>query len=153
MCQREVQPMLRPHTKPLPPRNPAWTALDMAERADYLNRLGDAIAARTQDLARLEAIDTGNTIGKMVADVEKAVERIRLGRRDWVMELKGETIPSTTAGLHFTLRTPYGVVGRIIPFNHPFGFAASPPGQRNHPRQHDHHQTLRNQPAVCLCAR
>lgn len=103
---------------------PAWTALDMAERADYLNRLGDAIAARTQDLARLEAIDTGNTIGKMVADVEKAVERIRLAA-GLGMELKGETIPSTTAGLHFTLRTPYGVVGRIIPFNHPFGFAAS----------------------------
>lgn len=103
---------------------PAWAALDMAERANYLNRLGDAIAARTEELARLEAIDTGNTIGKMVADVEKAVERIRLAA-GLGLELKGETIPSTSAGLHFTLRTPYGVVGRIIPFNHPFGFAAS----------------------------
>ncbi|MBT8458862.1 MAG: aldehyde dehydrogenase family protein, partial [Boseongicola sp.] len=26
---------------------------------------------------------------------------------------------------HYTMRTPYGVIGRIIPFNHPFGFAAS----------------------------
>ncbi|MGB3408790.1 MAG: aldehyde dehydrogenase family protein [Jannaschia sp.] len=103
---------------------PAWAALDMQVRADYLNRLADAIAARTDELARLEAMDTGNTIGKMVADVEKSVERIRLAA-GLGFELKGETIPSTAAGLHFTLRVPYGVVGRIIPFNHPFGFAAS----------------------------
>ena len=103
---------------------PGWAALDMQERADYLNKLGDAILARTDELARLEAIDTGNTIGKMVADVEKSVERIRLAA-GLGLELKGETIPSTSAGLHLTLRTPYGVIGRIIPFNHPFGFAAS----------------------------
>ncbi|NNF24865.1 MAG: aldehyde dehydrogenase family protein [Rhodobacteraceae bacterium] len=102
----------------------AWAALDMQVRADYLGKLGDAIAARTEELARLEAIDTGNTIGKMVADVEKAVERIRLAA-GLGLELKGETIPSTAKCLHFTLRTPYGIVGRIIPFNHPFGFAAS----------------------------
>lgn len=103
---------------------PGWAALDMQQRADYLNRLGDAIAARTDELARLEAIDTGNTLGKMKADVEKAVERIRLAA-GLGLEMKGETIPSTSAGLHFTLRVPYGIVGRIIPFNHPFGFAAS----------------------------
>ena len=39
-------------------------------------------------------------------------------------ELKGETIPATS-GMHITVREPYGVVGRIIPFNHPIGFAAS----------------------------
>jgi len=101
-----------------------WAALDMADRADLLNRLGDAIMERAGEIAELEAIDTGNTIGKMQADVEKSVERIRLAA-GLGLELKGETIPSTSSGLHFTLRTPYGIVGRIIPFNHPFGFAAS----------------------------
>ncbi len=103
---------------------PGWAALDVQERADYLNRLADAISLRAGELARLESLDTGNTIGKMQADVEKSVERIRLAA-GLGLELKGETIPSTSAGLHFTLRVPYGVVGRIIPFNHPFGFAAS----------------------------
>ena len=103
---------------------PAWAALDMAERAALLNRLADAIAERVDEIAELETRDTGNTIGKMRADVEKAVERIRLAA-GLGLELKGETIPSTAQGLHFTLRQPYGVVGRIIPFNHPFGFAAS----------------------------
>jgi acyl-CoA reductase-like NAD-dependent aldehyde dehydrogenase len=40
-------------------------------------------------------------------------------------EIKGETVPATPENIHFTLRVPYGVVGRIIPFNHPIGFAAS----------------------------
>lgn len=101
-----------------------WATLDMQVRADYLNSLGDAIMARKDEIARLETIDTGNTIGKMIADVEKSVERIRLAA-GLGFELKGETIPSTATGLHFTLRQPYGVVARIIPFNHPFGFAAS----------------------------
>ena len=101
-----------------------WAALDMQVRADYLNKLGDAILARADELAELEALDTGNTVGKMKADVEKSVERIRLAA-GLGLEMKGETIPSTAQGLHFTLRTPYGIVGRIIPFNHPFGFAAS----------------------------
>ena len=101
-----------------------WAALDMQARADYLNRLADAIIMRKDEIARLETIDTGNTIGKMVADVEKSVERIRLAA-GLGFEIKGETIPSTANGLHFTLRQPYGVVARIIPFNHPFGFAAS----------------------------
>jgi acyl-CoA reductase-like NAD-dependent aldehyde dehydrogenase len=35
------------------------------------------------------------------------------------------TVPSTPENIHLTLREPYGVVGRIIPFNHPIGFAAS----------------------------
>lgn len=101
-----------------------WAALDVQVRVDYLNELGDAILARADELARLESLDTGNTIGKMKADVEKSVERIRLAA-GLGFELKGETIPSPAQGLHLTLRAPYGIVGRIIPFNHPFGFAAS----------------------------
>jgi aldehyde dehydrogenase (NAD+)/betaine-aldehyde dehydrogenase len=40
-------------------------------------------------------------------------------------ELKGETIPATARGLHYTVHEPYGVVARIVPFNHPFMFAAA----------------------------
>lgn len=103
---------------------PAWEALDIRQRAILINRLADAIAARGDEIARLEVRDTGNTIGPMRRDVDTAVERMRLAA-GLGYELKGETIPATSAGLHMTLRVPYGVVGRIIPFNHPIGFAAS----------------------------
>jgi acyl-CoA reductase-like NAD-dependent aldehyde dehydrogenase len=41
------------------------------------------------------------------------------------LELRGETIPSDFDRLDYTVPAPFGVVGRIIPFNHPFMFAAS----------------------------
>ena len=34
-------------------------------------------------------------------------------------------MPATPNSIHFTMREPYGVVGRIVPFNHPFLFAAA----------------------------
>lgn len=103
---------------------PAWAALSMEKRASYVNQLADAILARAEDFARIESLDTGNTIGPMRQDVFTAVERMRFAA-GLAYEIKGETIPATPGNIHLTLRVPYGVVGRIIPFNHPIGFAAS----------------------------
>lgn len=103
---------------------PAWAALPMETRAAYLHRLAEALARRGEEILRVEVMDTGNTIYKMRGDVAKAIEQIRyfagLG-----YELKGQTVPATPDNLHLTVREPYGVVGRIIPFNHPIMFAAS----------------------------
>jgi acyl-CoA reductase-like NAD-dependent aldehyde dehydrogenase len=103
----------------------AWAALSMAERTSYIKKLGEALMKRADEIAKIETLDTGNTIGPMRRDVTTAVDRMNF-YCGIAYELKGETIPGTTApNLHFTLRVPYGVVGRIIPFNHPIGFAAS----------------------------
>jgi acyl-CoA reductase-like NAD-dependent aldehyde dehydrogenase len=72
----------------------------------------------------LEARDTGNTIGKLQADVQIAAGYLEYFA-GLASELKGETIPATASGLHLTLREPFGVVARIVPFNHPFMFAAA----------------------------
>jgi acyl-CoA reductase-like NAD-dependent aldehyde dehydrogenase len=40
------------------------------------------------------------------------------------IEIKGATVPASAEHLHMTVREPFGVVGRIIPFNHPIMFAA-----------------------------
>jgi acyl-CoA reductase-like NAD-dependent aldehyde dehydrogenase len=101
-----------------------WGAKSVWERSALLRRLAAAIRARGREIVELEARDTGNTIAKLGADVEIAAGYLEffagLGS-----ELKGETIPATADGLHFTLREPYGVVARIVPFNHPFMFAAA----------------------------
>ncbi len=103
---------------------PAWAALSMAQRADYIHKLGDAILKRGDEIARIESLDTGNTLGPMKRDVRTAVDRMRFAA-GLAYEIKGETIPSTPGNIHMTIRQPYGVIGRIIPFNHPIGFAAS----------------------------
>jgi betaine-aldehyde dehydrogenase len=103
---------------------PAWAALSVSKRAEYLYKLSDGMAARAAEILNVEVRDTGNTISKMRADVGKAIELLKyfagLG-----YETKGQTVPSTPGNLHLTVREPYGVVGRIIPFNHPINFAAS----------------------------
>ncbi|MGV6872395.1 aldehyde dehydrogenase family protein [Pseudochelatococcus sp. B33] len=103
---------------------PAWAALGIEERAKYLHRLNDALLARGEEILATEVADTGNTIRKMSQDVAAAVSLINY-YAGVAPEMKGETIPSTPRNLHLTLREPYGVVGRIVPFNHPIRFAAA----------------------------
>ncbi len=40
-------------------------------------------------------------------------------------EIKGDTIPVSNDNLNYTLEQPYGVVGRIVAYNHPLLFRAS----------------------------
>src|SRR5262249_13093909 len=56
---------------------PAWAALPMAKRAEYIITLADAILAKKEEFANLESLDTGNTVGPMRADVTTAVNRMK----------------------------------------------------------------------------
>jgi betaine-aldehyde dehydrogenase len=103
---------------------PGWAAKSVWERAAALRRLAAGIRARGPEILGLEARDTGNTIGKLTADVQIAAGYLEYFA-GLASEIKGETIPATAQGLHFTLREPWGVVARIVPFNHPFMFAAA----------------------------
>lgn len=103
---------------------PGWAALSPRERAATVRRLAEAIRTRADELLKIEVADTGNTIAKMRGDVASAGDALDyyagLG-----LEIKGQTIPASAANLHLTVREPYGLVGRIIPFNHPIKFAAN----------------------------
>ena len=101
-----------------------WARRSVWERAAALRALAAAIRARGAEILQLEAADTGNTIGKLGADVQIAAGYLEYFA-GLASELKGETIPATAQGLHFTLREPFGVVARIVPFNHPFMFATA----------------------------
>ena len=83
-----------------------------------------AMRAARQEILPLEAADTGNTIASLGRDVEVAANYIEyfagLGT-----EMKGDSVPASADGIHFSLREPYGVVARIVPFNHPFLFAGA----------------------------
>lgn len=103
---------------------PGWAALSVWERRDILLRLAAAIRARADDVLPMEAADTGNTITSLARDVEVAAKYLEffLGLGS---ELKGESVPASADGMHFSIRQPYGVVARIVPFNHPFLFAGA----------------------------
>ncbi|MDO9433952.1 aldehyde dehydrogenase family protein [Hydrogenophaga sp.] len=100
----------------------AWAELSVARRSQYLMDLAAAIEARADEVLSLEVADTGNTVTGMRGDVTSCVERVRyfagLG-----YELQGRTVPGNADKLQMTVREPYGVVGRIVAFNHPFAMA------------------------------
>ncbi|MBN9427929.1 MAG: aldehyde dehydrogenase family protein [Burkholderiales bacterium] len=101
-----------------------WARTSIPDRVARLNKLADAIEKSAAKIARLEARDTGNLLGPMHKDVLSAAERIRFAA-GYGYEVKGFSVPGVGNNLHFTTRVPYGVVGRIVAFNHPFGFAAA----------------------------
>ena len=102
----------------------AWRATAPRARARIVRRLADVLEENAEELAWLDTLDAGLPLWMMRIDVATGIERMRLFA-DWAMELKGETIPASAEHLHLTFPEPYGVVARIIPFNHPFMFAAS----------------------------
>jgi betaine-aldehyde dehydrogenase len=101
-----------------------WAGKSVQERSGYLQRLARAIADDADELLRLEVADSGNTAAKARPDIARSIEALDyyagLG-----YEVKGETVPSSPHNLHFTTREPIGVVGRIVPFNHPLMFASA----------------------------
>ncbi len=103
---------------------PAWAALTVWERAGYMKAMATAIRARAEEITLIEAADSGNTIANLGPDLFKSANQFEYFA-GLATEMKGETIPGLSSGLHMTLREPFGVVGRIVPFNHPFMFATA----------------------------
>jgi acyl-CoA reductase-like NAD-dependent aldehyde dehydrogenase len=101
---------------------PGWRATPPQQRAEYLERLAAVIVEHAEELALLDVADNGSPIREMRADAFAAARQLRYFA-GLALELRGETIPSSPGRLNYTIRQPFGVVGRIIPFNHPLMFA------------------------------
>jgi acyl-CoA reductase-like NAD-dependent aldehyde dehydrogenase len=103
---------------------PEWASLPDLERARRLQAFATEIERRSEEIIRLEARNTGNTFRRLLKDIEIATANISYFA-GLIPAIAGETVRSTSGNLHFSLREPYGVVARIVPFNHPFMFAAA----------------------------
>jgi betaine-aldehyde dehydrogenase len=101
---------------------PAWSDLSPVQRARKLLELAEKVEANEAELARIDALDSGNPIRAMLDDVRGACREIELFA-GLATEIKADAVSNGGAQFAYGLREPYGVVGRIIPFNHPFKFA------------------------------
>jgi betaine-aldehyde dehydrogenase len=103
----------------------SWRRFPIARRADLVLQLADAIELNGEELAWIDTIDNGTPIRVMRGDFRIAVEQLRYFA-GMALAMTGDTIPSNDENsIDFTVHEPYGVVARIIPFNHPLMFAAS----------------------------
>jgi betaine-aldehyde dehydrogenase len=102
-----------------------WRTLPLAERAEFVWRLADAIQAHAEELAWLDTIDNGSPIKVMRSDAPLAVAQLR-HMAGLAPMLRGAVIATPErSSMDYTVPDPYGVVARIVPFNHPLMFAAS----------------------------
>lgn len=101
-----------------------WRRLSPRERGRRLRELATAVRGHADELAMLDALDSGNPVTAMRTDVHWGADVLELFA-DYATHLGGDTIPASVENLHFTRRVPFGVVARIVPFNHPAMFAAA----------------------------
>ncbi|HET8614280.1 MAG TPA: aldehyde dehydrogenase family protein [Actinomycetales bacterium] len=102
---------------------PGWRDLGWAKRASLLRELAGRIADAAEPIARLDVHDGGKLLTGMRKEVAGACAEI-LYYAGLAPQSRGSTAPPAKDTLSYTEREPYGVVGRIVPFNHPFKFAA-----------------------------
>lgn len=98
---------------------PAWAGATWQQRSKVLRQFADALGERAEEFAALDVADSGNPIDAMRNDVSGGIQEVRY-YAGIAPEVKGHTQPATDTTLTFTERVPYGVVGRLIPYNHPF---------------------------------
>jgi betaine-aldehyde dehydrogenase len=103
---------------------PAWHDTTLLERAEMIRAFAARLRSRATDFGLLDAIDTGNPVTAMIGDVMLAARWLDY-HASVAFGITGDTLPSMTKSWLMTRKEPYGVVGRIIPYNHPILFAAA----------------------------
>jgi betaine-aldehyde dehydrogenase len=104
-----------------------WRRVPPLERAKLLRRMADVLRQNARELALIDSADCGNPVTEMVSDANIGAAQLEF-YAGLVTEIKGSSIPMGPDAVNFSVREPLGVVGRIIPFNHPFMFCAGKSG-------------------------
>lgn len=105
-----------------------WGRATATERGRLLMRLGERVSAHANELAALEARDTGKPMKQARSDIAALARYCEYygGAAD---KLHGETIPYMAGYSASVINEPHGVTGHIIPWNYPaqmFGRTLAP---------------------------
>ena len=110
-----------------------WVGLPGRERAKVMWRIADLIEEHAEELAQLDALNTGMPLVQARLIVPTSAEFFRY-YAGWCSKLNGTAYDVKTTGIAtdtyvdmhaYTLKEPYGVVGLIFPWNGPiFNFCA-----------------------------
>lgn len=101
-----------------------WAKALPTARGKYLRRLADILAQKSEELGRIETIDTGKTLKETRWQAKYVAEFFHYyaGCAD---KIQGATLPIDKPDMHaFTLREPLGVVAAVVPWNSQLFLAA-----------------------------
>jgi (Z)-2-((N-methylformamido)methylene)-5-hydroxybutyrolactone dehydrogenase len=94
-----------------------WATMTPTQRGKCLRNLGDLLAERSEELGRVETIDTGKMLKETRWQAKYIAEFFHFyaGCAD---KIAGETLPIDKPDMFvFTAREPLGVVAAIVPWN------------------------------------
>jgi aldehyde dehydrogenase (NAD+) len=98
-----------------------WRQVKAEARAHAMWTLADLIEAEIDDLAILEALQTGKTFREVLhADLRTGVRALRY-YAGWATKHSGETIDLGDGALGLVRRQPHAVVGIVVPPAEPIG--------------------------------
>ena len=96
-----------------------WAAMPGAARKKLLHKIADAIAARAEEIAFVECMDTGQSLKFMAKAALRGAENFRYFADLAPQARDGETLRAE-GQINMTTRVPIGPVGVITPWNTPF---------------------------------
>ena len=98
---------------------PAWRSLPASQRGALLSELGRRLTEHHEEVARLLAAETGNTIRTQSRGETSGAAGVLTYFGGVAVEQKGEVLPFGSDLFSYSTREPIGVVGSIIPWNSP----------------------------------
>jgi alpha-ketoglutaric semialdehyde dehydrogenase len=103
---------------------PGWATGSIQERANILDRAGNEILARKDELGRLLSREEGKTLPEGIGEAARAGNIFKFFAGE-ALRLSGEKLPSVRPGVEVEItREPLGVVGLITPWNFPIAIPA-----------------------------
>ncbi len=101
-----------------------WSGLSWSSRSRTLTELAHRLDSDLETFAYLDTVDGGNPLSAMRDDARSGIAALRYFA-GIAGEAKGSSFPASNGMVNFTVRESFGVVGRIVAFNHPFMFAVA----------------------------
>ena len=103
---------------------PAWSRGGVQARADMLDKIGNEILARKDELGALLSREEGKTKPEGIGEATRAGYLFKFFAGE-VVRQAGEVLPSVRPGIKVEItREPVGVVGIITPWNFPIAIPA-----------------------------
>src|SRR5215210_1686908 len=103
---------------------PAWARGSVQARADLLDKAGNEIMARKEELGILLSREEGKTKPEGIGEAMRAAYLFKFFAGE-VVRQAGEVLPSVRPGIKVEItREPVGVVGIITPWNFPIAIPA-----------------------------
>ncbi len=103
---------------------PAWSTGGIQARSDALDKIGNEILARKEELGTLLAREEGKTRAEGIGEAARAGNIFKFFAGE-CLRLSGETLPSVRPGVGVEItREPLGVIGLITPWNFPIAIPA-----------------------------